>query len=197
MPRVTVQFKDKKVRAALRRLERTMPGVAQRAVNRTLPKVRTTASQEVRELRNLPASFVKRQIKVLKASRRARITAKIYSYTTAPPVERFKGTRMVRARGRARRGQQRQTLGVQLEVIPGQRHVLANAYITPSGQVYDRGRSGAQRPRRLFGPSVATAMRKPEVSRAMQRRASVEFPREIDAQLRRQIARAGLKGRGR
>ncbi len=193
---VRLRFKHDDVTRALRQLARSTPAAAARTINKTLLQVRTVAVREIRtKLRKVRARTVRGTMRIRRAANRNPSGA-LQSLGTPISLKEY-GAREVRGRGRRRKNQRgrRRSKGVQVQVTPGSKSLLRRAFIGPGGHVFERRGSARLPLRKLFGPSIPTAMARSVVRQAMDDKAVDAIPRIGRHELQREIDRAGLRAR--
>lgn len=173
----------------LRRLGPARDRAVSRGINKTQDQVTTHSDREIRKrYRSLKAGTVKKSMLKRRSTPRRgssrRLTATIINRGRTISLKDYKGTRVIKGRGRGkRRGH------VYATVIPGQRKRVSGAFLGPNGHVYRRKGRRRLPIQKLFGPSIPSAFVKETLTRSMQKKSSQVGPRLIENQLRFELSR--------
>lgn len=170
-------------------LLRDVPGAVERATARGLNKgilqVRTVAIKQIRQERSLKARDVRATMSTNRAHRK-HLSATLTS-TGRPIALKQYGARVVGKRGR---GHKKGNHPVQVQIIKGRKRMVRGGFLGPNGHVYRRLGKPRLPIKKLFGPSIPSAMAKRKVDRAMRSLAESKVPGLIEHELRRELGRA-------
>lgn len=148
-----------------------------RGINKTQNQTTTHAGREIRKReRSLTARTVNNQLYKQRATPK-RLFAVIRARGKPIPLKHFKGTRVVKGRGK-RRGY------VTVQVIPGEKKRVQGGFQGPNDHIFRRQGRKRLPIKKLYGPSVPSAFVKSSIERAMRTKAQQVGPRLIEGQLR-------------
>ena len=174
---VDVQFESKAATRMLRVLSsRGVRDATSRALNKAAAQTKTQASKSIRQIRNLKAGTVNKQMRVRKASR-VKAESAVIATGAAIPLRDY--------------GARQTARGVTFRVNKGKRSLLRGAFIVRSIGQHVFTRKGKKRLPiiKRVGPSLPSTFIRKEVVRAMRGKVREVYPRLIKKEVEREIAK--------
>lgn len=157
-----------------------------RALNKAAGNMRTEASKTVRQRRNLKAAVIKQAMRIYRATRTA-LSAELVATGRPIPLRDYgakQGRAGVTVRIEPRKGRR-----------PLVRHKGNKAFAVGKfgDHIYARETERRLPIKKLFGPSIPTALTSQAIKDAIMKVGAVAFRRRLGEELRHETRRAGLK----
>lgn len=202
----------------LRRLQRQFPGAVARGINKAGEQGRTVLRSHIKQTLNLPAREINAGTGLRKAKRND-MNASLWTQGRPRSLRRYgakvegrRGRRKLRKarasdlgfqirqfKGGAKRGPKQgshwtgkpRNAPVFVSIRPGDRKEVRGAFMRNRDDAVFKREGKARKPLRfLFGPSIASAAKKPEVYRAVTDKVRSVVGRLIEHEITREIRRA-------